>query len=150
MRGVNYGIRGWQSIRIGDVMRSAVFGIPAALLLMQLLAANEPSQQRIPPELFAVTDCVGSQVRLQGRPEASPDRRRGWYYRFAKRADVLVRRQLPIVGGLLPGPNIAAQAGYIDPTVAARAFAGAERPIQPISPLKARVARIPLIGRPCS
>ena len=132
-------------------MRSAILGIPAALLLMQVqLAPTEPRQPGTPSPLLAVTNCVESQLRLEDPFEVSQERRHSLYYRLSKRADALSRRTLPIVGGLLPSPNVAAQAGSIDSVVTAMAFAGGERSAQPVFPRKAPALKLIPVGRPCS
>jgi hypothetical protein len=67
---------------------------------------------------------------------------------FSEALDLQVgRRRIPLVGGLVPRPNIAAQAGSIDPTVTAIAFASGIQQGGPPRRTKTRVAPLrPLIG----
>lgn len=92
-----------------------------------------------PPKATAktltVTGCVGSDAAGPGRFTLS-DSENGTIYRLTgtnvktflgQRVQItggLDSRRLRIVGGLLPSPNVAGQAGAIDPTQAAMAGRG--------------------------
>jgi hypothetical protein len=118
-------------------LRVAVVVVTPALLFPAGLSADENGT---PPRLMAPPDALGQYVGSAFPPithcfELKTDRR-GWFtapervYRYgqfdwvAGHSIVVSRRRVPVIGGLVPSPNLAAQAGTLDPNLAAMAFNG--------------------------
>jgi len=103
---------GWQSGPTSNVPP-----VPGATSPLTLVGCVQPDTAK--PEQFKLSDKTGTTYRLTG-------------------ADVkaYMWRNVRILGGLVPSPNLAAQAGAIDQTKAAREYQGANRPgtgnIEPI------------------
>jgi hypothetical protein len=99
------------------------------------LAAQSGAAPKAPPKLLTISGCVGNEAAGPGRFTLS-DSENGTIYRLTgtnvktflgRRVQItggLDSRRLRIVGGLLPSPNVAGQAGAIDPTQAAMAGRG--------------------------
>jgi hypothetical protein len=112
----------------------------------RLLPSDETpgsTERRLP----LLEHCVESRQELND--QLTPSREVG---RFDWRADhsiVVSRRHVRVVGGLLPTPNIAAQAGSIDPNIAAMAVTGGDQHRQrfPTRRVPSTEIRVPL--RPC-
>jgi hypothetical protein len=110
-----------------------------AVLAIVATAANLPAQTSATPpkapKTLTISGCVSSDPAEPGRFTFS-DSENGTTYRLSGasvRAYVGTRvqitggldsRRLRIVGGLLPSPNVAGQAGAIDPARAAMAGSG--------------------------
>jgi hypothetical protein len=106
--------------------------------LILVAAADIAGAQSVPaptppiasPAKQAITliGCVQSDSAKPGWFTLS-DRNTGTTYRLTgANVKAYVWRNVRIVGGLVPSPNIAAQAGAIDPTKAAMAYQGANPP----------------------
>ena len=118
---------------MGAVMRTDVIVIAAAVSVATLLPARPGSSQSFSSSMPAQTTahplslvgCV-SVEDTAGRQLTIADRTRR--IRFRPRPVHLDTDTggLRVVGAFMPTPNIAAQAGSIDPTVTAMAMAGAE------------------------
>jgi hypothetical protein len=87
-----------------------------------LLTTNGILQGSTPQQPPASTHCVDSQRPIQDQFTSHRAHRHGLFHRLANKTTVVGKRRVHIVGGLVPAPNIAAQAGSLDPTVAAMAF----------------------------
>ena len=100
-----------------------------------LAAQTTATPAKAPPKTLTISGCVSSDVAGPGRFTLS-DSEGGTTYRLSgssvrayvgKRVQIiggLDSRRLHIVGGLLPSPNVAAQAGAIDSAQAAMAASG--------------------------
>ena len=100
-----------------------------------LAAQTTTTPPKEPPKALVISGCVANDAAGPGRFTLA-DSEDGTTYRLSggnvrtyvgKRVQVtggLDSRRLRIVGGLLPSPNVAAQAGAIDSTKAAMAGSG--------------------------
>ena len=117
-------------------IRCAAAFILAAAATLAPLAAQEPSKPAKPaPEVLTLSGCV---VRGEAAPNqyTIEDKTAGSYRLtgtdlrdyIGRRVELIggipSPRRLKIVGGLTPSPNVAAQAGDMDPARAAVAGAG--------------------------
>ena len=126
-------------------------------------AATLPAQSTATPaaaqaKTLAISGCVSNDVAGPGRFMLS-DSEGGTVYRLSgtsvrayvgKRVQItgsLDSRRLHVVGGLLPSPNVAAQAGAIDPAHAAMAGASGTAGTRSTPLATLRVTRVrPLSG----
>jgi hypothetical protein len=101
-------------------MHPALLHLPALVLAFQLpLTATNAPPARTQPLSLAVSDCL--ELQKDGlRPNSA--RALGWNHTLQEASRVLASRRVPVVGGLIPSPNIAAQRGDLDPARVARAF----------------------------
>jgi hypothetical protein len=134
------------------------------LLLVQLLSASHGSaQEAAPPTRFtgihtpqpairgqfvAVTRCLAL-AEADSERLARARHRHGWYYRVAEKAQGLARRDIPVVGGLLPSATLAGQAGSIDSATMARAFSGGEQQRQGLFDGRPPALLMRHLGAPC-
>jgi hypothetical protein len=123
--------------------------ISAVLLLMQLQLTTVEPPGTGTPQPSAFTRCLEFQQSLRDPVRPTREHRHGWYYRLAEKADALSQRRIPVRGGLLPTPNIAAQAGAIDPTVAANALTAGDQQRQQFSRKSLPVLQLRTIGPSC-
>jgi hypothetical protein len=120
----------------------------SALLVAATVAAaaaqsTAPESASKPPKSITLTGCVGEDAGNAGHYTLTDFSSGLTTYRLTgtdvrkylgRRVQLIGAAQPPklaIVGGLTPNPNIAAQAGAIDPTRAAMAAQGAEGNAQP-------------------
>jgi hypothetical protein len=78
-----------------------------------------PSQGlKVPEKSLRLVGCV-QPTQTSDKRLALSDQKRGIAYLLSgKDASAYIGKRVRVVGGLLPSPNIAAQAGAIDPTIA--------------------------------
>lgn len=88
---------------------SNVSSDPGATRPLTLAGCIQPDPAN--PQRFTLSDKTGTSYRLTGANLKAY----GW-------------RNVRVLGGLVPSPNLAAQAGAIDPTRAAMEYQGANRP----------------------
>lgn len=97
---------------------------------------------------------VGCVLRDAAKPEwfTLSDKKTGTTYRLTgANVRAYVWRNVRIVGGLVPSPNIAAQAGAIDQTKAAMAYQGANPPgTGNVAPLEFNVTRVRRLTGSCA
>ena len=105
---------------------------PGAARPLTLVGCIQPDTAR--PERFTLSDKTGTTYRLSGA-----------------NVKAYVWRNVRIRGGLVPSPNLAAQAGAIDQTKAAMEYQGAKRPGTGNSgPLEFSVTRVQRVTGSCA
>jgi hypothetical protein len=105
---------------------------PGAARPLALVGCIQPDTAR--PERFTLSDKTGTTYRLSGA-----------------NMKAYVWRNVRIRGGLVPAPNIAAQAGAVDQTKAAMEYQGANRPGTGNSgPLEFSVTRVQRVTGSCA
>lgn len=116
--------------------------------------AGQTSTSSPPPagtQTITLTGCIQLDA---ARPEwfTLSDTKTGTKYRLTgANVRAYVWRNVRIVGGLVPSPNIAAQAGAIDQTKAAMAIQGSNPPgAGNIEPLEFNVARVRRLTGSCT
>lgn len=119
--------------------------------------STPPQPSSKPPKSITLTGCVAEDTANAGHYSLQDFSNGTTTYRLTgtdvrkylgRRVELVGAAQPPklkIVGGLTPNPNVAAQAGAIDPTKAAMAAQGAEGNAQPgaieVPVLKVRTVR---------
>jgi hypothetical protein len=100
-------------------------------------------------KLQALENCIATEGETHQQFTLF-DPHHGLMYRWSEpRVSVYGDRRVQVVGALLPTPNIAAQQGYIDPTISATAMTRVNLAgITPFNRLKLHVERIRSV-RPC-
>ncbi len=151
------------------MMRMLLVGTLVPTFAAALLAAqtgSTSSQEKKPastpaPKTLSLVGCVGG-TGAPGNPYTLSDPKEGIAYRLTgtnmkryvgQRVEILGgtdQKRLKIVGGLTPSPNVAAQAGAMDPTraaVAADPLSTTGKSDQPLPEFRVRTVR-PL-GKSC-
>ncbi|HEY6214582.1 MAG TPA: hypothetical protein VIW45_19950 [Vicinamibacterales bacterium] len=136
----------------------ATFVVLAAL---PLAAQDKPAKKPAPPAPIAITGCI---ERSDGTPAtytlrddsgAATHRLTGMNVRgfVGQRVELMGgaadSKRLQIKTGLLPNPNVAAQAGAIDPSQAATAAAGGSAPVGDVQLPEFRVRSVKALGGGC-
>jgi hypothetical protein len=100
---------------------------------------------------ITITGCIEADAGRSERFTIS-DRKTGTTYRLSgPTVRAYLWRNVRIVGGLVPTPNIAAQAGDIDETRAAMAHQGANRPsTADMQPVEFQVKQLRALAGPCT
>lgn len=124
--------RGIINASVSDVRHTSLMTLIAACTTTVAVAQGPSSQPptvqtpglKIPEKSVRLVGCVQNAETTENRIALS-DRKRGISYLLSgKDVSMYIGKRVRVVGGLLPSPNIAAQAGAIDPTIAANATAG--------------------------
>jgi hypothetical protein len=126
--------------------------LAAAVPMLNAQSGQTSSQPPAPPaaKTITLTGCVQLDAAKPGWFTLS-DTKTGTTYRLTgANVRAYVWRNVRIVGGLVPSPNIAAQAGAIDQTKAAMAYQGAKPPETGIEPLEFNVARVRRLTGSCA
>jgi hypothetical protein len=90
------------------------------LISAQLATTSQPPGGADQPRLTAA-GCVAGDAAPQPAKFTLFEPHRGLMYKLTRPQRALSGKRVQVVGGLLPTPNIAAQAGSIDPAIAATA-----------------------------
>jgi hypothetical protein len=117
----------WIMIRL-QLFASLVLAVAAEAFAAQSGSTTSPSAAPVPQKPITLVGCVQPD---QTKPEwfTLSDSKTGTTYRLSgANVKAYVWRNVRIVGGLVPSPNIAAQAGAIDQTKTAMASQGANPP----------------------
>ena len=105
---------------------------PAATRPLTLVGCVQPDRAK--PEQFTLSDKTGTIYRLRGA-----------------NVKTYVWRNVRILGGLVPSPNLAAQAGAIDQTTAAMAYQAAHSAgTSNIEPIEFHVTRVRRLTGSCA
>jgi hypothetical protein len=99
---------------------------------------------------LTLVGCVQPDERKADRFTLSDKTTGATYHLTGRNVKAFVWRNVRIVGGLVPTPNLAAQAGAIDPTKAAMASQGANPPAtERAEVLEFRVSRVQAAAGDC-
>jgi hypothetical protein len=107
-------------------MRLFIIAACAIATTATLAAAQSSQPASTPPQTqqpLSLTGCVPVETGNANRFRVVPQPRSHGLFRTAKTALLQVGDGVRVAGGLVPSPNIAAQAGSIDPTIPAMAMA---------------------------
>ena len=122
----------------------------APMLTAQSGQTSSPALAPLAAKTITLTGCVQRDAVKPGWFTLS-DTKTGTIYRLTgANVRAYVWRNVRIVGGFVPSPNIAAQAGAIDQTKAAMAYQGANPPGAGIEPLEFNVARVRRLTGSCA
>jgi len=124
----------------------------ASFLVQALLQSSSPAQPPASPVQIPLTlaGCAAADTLTPDQFRLF-DPHRGVMYRLSEeKFGMYTGRHVPIVGGLLPTPNIAAQAGSIDPTVTTMALTTMNLSrVTPLNRLKRHVEQVRTVPGGC-